>query len=135
MFFMFVSPFWFDTIWYTIAHKAGKCKKEYGFPPDANHGFKYPLLPKRRERASTVPQGNRTCGTGLGELVRLTISPECIGNQNSCTADRSMPGPYIGVSRSTFFPSAPGNFEKTIDNAPGAACKIGVQTKNKEGKT
>ena len=50
-----------------------------------------------RERASTVPHGNRTCGTALGELVCRTISPECIGNPNCCTADRSMPGPYIVI--------------------------------------
>ena len=50
-----------------------------------------------RERASTVPQRDLTCGTMSGEFVHPTISPECTWKWIRCTADRSMPGPYIGL--------------------------------------
>ena len=54
------------------------------------------LQHKCRERASTVPQENLPCGNSSGESVHRTISPELIWVTNRCTADRSMPGPYIG---------------------------------------
>ncbi len=53
------------------------------------------ILPKGRERALTVPQWNLTGLIRTGEFVHRTISPERIEEWNRCTADRSMPGPYI----------------------------------------
>ena len=53
---------------------------------------------KCRERASTVPQGNLPLRTRSGESAHRTISPECVRTRMGCTADRSMPGPYIGAN-------------------------------------
>ena len=47
----------------------------------------------------TVPRENLAGGTALGEIVTGTNSPGADRYSEPCTADRSMPGPYIGLAK------------------------------------